>query len=295
VNAGVDDRAALVALLRRIGLCAPGAADRIEADGPRAVLAEELGVGSNLLAEDPEPLIADARDEIAGWDAAGLRLITVLDGRYPANLRLVHDRPALVFLAGDADLAAQRSSIAVVGSRHPSEDGHARATGLATELSRAGLNVVSGLAAGIDTAAHRAALAAGGRTVAVIGTGHEHDYPPENARLQAELARSQAVVSSLWPDTGPHPDNFRRRNGLMSGLSRGTIIVEASARSGTRVQARLALGHGRPVFLLAPLVAQPWAQELARRPGVHVVETAAEVIAISRRLDDPGPLADEAG
>ena len=282
-----DDRAALVALLRRIGPHAPGAAERIEAVGPRAALAEELGAVASLFPDDLAPLIADARADIARWTASGLRLVTPLDADYPANLHAVHDRPALLFIAGDPALVAGGRAIAVVGSRHASDVGLARATTLATELTGADHTVVSGLAAGIDTAVHRAVLAAGGRTFAVIGTGHDHAHPPANAGLQAELARSNAVVSALWPDTGPHPDNFRRRNGLMSGLSRGTVIAEATSRSGTRVQARLALGHGRPVFLLSPLLSQGWAAELAERPGVHVVDTAAEVIAITDRVDRP--------
>jgi DNA processing protein len=282
-----EDRAAVVALLRRIGLDAPGLADRLESDGPASALADTLGATTSLLPEDPAPLLIAARAEITRWVAGGLRLMTVRDAEYPEALRAVHDRPPLLFVAGDPSLVSARPGIAVVGSRHPSDAGRVLAARFAAELVAADLVVVSGLAAGIDATAHRAALAAGGRTVAVIATGLEHAYPPENAQLQAELVRDQAVVSSFWPDAGPSAGRFRARNGVMSGLARGTVIIEATPRSGTRVQARLALAHGRPVFLLPALLDQSWARTLSRRPGVHVVESAAEVIAVVRATTDP--------
>ncbi len=279
---------ALVALLRLAGLEAPGVADRVERDGVHEVLARALGASASLLPEDPAPRLADARAEIARWQSAGLRLLTVLDDDYPPNLRTVHDRPALLFLAGDLTLARKASAIGVVGTRRPSAGGLAAGARMASELVAAGQVVLSGLAAGIDTAAHRAALEARGATIAVLGTGHGHAYPPQNTVLQAELVRDHAVISPFWPETGPSAARFRRRNGVMSGLSRGTVIVEASARSGTRVQARLALAHGRPVFLLRPLLGQTWAVELARRPGVHVVDGAADVLGVLE--GDPGEL-----
>jgi DNA processing protein len=291
-----DRRAVAVTLARHLGLHTPGAAERIESAGEtsglRAALGDELGAGVSLLPDDPEPLIAQARDDIAAWEANGHRVLTVACDGYPDSLRTVHDRPAVVFIAGDVDLVRGPDAIAVVGTRRPSDDGLAAATDVATGLARAGCTVTSGLAAGIDAAAHRAAIAAGGRTVAVIGTGLKHAYPPGNAALQAQLARDHAVLSPFWPDSLPHADGFRRRNAVMSGLTLGTLIVEASARSGTRVQARFALAHGRPVFLLAPLLAQAWATELARRPGVHVVEGAAEALAIARRRLEAAPLSD---
>jgi DNA processing protein len=298
VSLDVDQRAAAVALARQLGLDGPRTAELIESaadtSGPLEMLRGELGAGASLLPEDPAPLLAQARDDIARWQANGQCVLTIVCDGYPGSLRTVHDRPALVFVAGDAELVRAPDAVAVVGTRHPSEDGLAAATEIATDLARAGCTVVSGLAAGIDAAAHRAAIAAGGRTVAVIGTGLEHAYPPINAALQAQLARDHAVLSPFWPGAPPHAARFRRRNAVMSGLSLGTMIVQASARSGTRVQARLALAHGRPVFLLAPLLAQGWAAELARRPGVHVVESAAEALAIARRRLDAAPLLDGA-
>jgi DNA processing protein len=288
-----DDRAAAVALARAVGLDAPGLADRLQSDGPRSALAAELGALSSLLPEDPEPRITDARAQIANWERRHMCLLTVRDDAYPSALQMVHDRPALLWIEGDLDLLQRTKALAVVGSRHPTEEGRARAAAFATQLVDHGFGVISGLAAGIDTIAHQAALDAGGRTIAVIGTGLDHAYPPENAALQAQLARDHAVVSAFWPDDGPSPDRFRRRNAVMSGLGLGTIIVEASVRSGTRVQARRALAHGRPVFLRRTLLAQSWAAELARQPGVHVIDTATDVIDIITPTLGAGPLTDE--
>ena len=226
------------------------------------------------------------------WRAAGIEPIATLDASYPANLRAVHDRPPLLFVAGTLQSADERS-VAVIGSRRASHAGLRRATQMSEQLVAGGYAVTSGLAAGIDTAAHRAALAAGGRTVAVIGTGLAHAYPPQNARLQRRIAAEGAVISPFWPEAPPDRTSFPLRNGVMSGLSRGTVIIEASATSGSRIQARLALAHGRPVFLLAPVLGQRWARELAARPSVHVVDSAAQVVGVLDRLDDPGPLADE--
>lgn len=174
--------------------------------------------------------------------------------------------------------------MSLIGSRRASTAGLAAAERIAADLAHAGFTVVSGLASGIDTAAHRSALAAGGRTVAVIGTGLLHSYPPENAGLQQEIARRCAVVSQFWPETPPSRETFPERNAVMSGLTLGTVIIEASVRSGARVQARRALAHGRPVFLLQRLLDQPWAGELAARPGVHVVDEAAQIIETVERL-----------
>jgi len=287
------ESAAAAALARTGGLDALGLADRLERDDARSALAAELGEGSSLLPEDPQPHIELARQEIAAWEQRGLQLVTVRDAEYPSALHAVHDRPALLWVAGDVVLLQAPRAVAVVGTRHPSDDGRARAAKIATGLADAGLIVLSGLAAGIDAVAHRAALAADGRTVAVIGTGLDHAYPPQNAGLQDELRRTQAVVSPFWPEAGPSPARFRRRNAVMSGLGLGTVIVEASARSGTRVQARRALAHGRPVFLCRPLLAQTWAAELAARPGVHVVDGAADVVALVDSALDQEPLVDD--
>ncbi len=223
------------------------------------------------------------------WTAAGIRLVSVLDPDYPVNLRAVHDRPALLFLRGEL-LAADQRSVAIVGSRHPPPDAVKRAERIASELARDGYVITSGLAAGIDAAAHRAALTEARRTIAVIGTGVDRAYPPQLADLQRAIANSGAVVSRLWPDDPPSRRTFPARNALMSGLTLATVVVEASERSGTRIQARRALAQGRPVFLHPALMRQAWAQTLAERPNVHVAATAAEIAATIDRARVAGPL-----
>jgi len=188
----------------------------------------------------------------------------------------------MLFVRG-ALLPSDERSIAVVGTRKPTDDGLARAVKMARRMVDAGYVVVSGLAAGIDTAAHRAALDADGRTIAVVGTGLRHCFPRENAELQAHLGKTSAVVSQFWPEQGPRPWTFPARNAVMSGFARATVVIEASQTSGARMQARLALEHGRPVFLLRSLMEHRWAQSHAERPGTHVIDTADQVIEILDR------------
>ncbi len=283
------ETAALIALLR-MARRAPSEYSRLLEDrrSALAVLEEDVatqdGAQVSLLAEEPEPILHQAEADVARWNAAGMKLLTILDDGYPQNLRQVHDRPPLLFIAGELQPGDDRS-ISVIGSRRASAQGAARAERIAADMAGAGFTVVSGLASGIDAAAHRSALAAGCRTVAVIGTGLSHSYPAENAGLQRQIAERCAVVSQFWPETPPSRQTFPMRNAVMSGLTLGTVIVEASVRSGARVQARRALAHGRPVFLLPGLLGQEWADELAGRPGVHVVEEATQIVETVERLN----------
>jgi len=282
------DSAAVVTLLRLGRRRAHEYSEALEQAGdPLTVLRDELGGASgqvSLLPDDPEPAIARAEAEIAAWRTAGYRLLTVLDSAYPPNLRRVHDRPPLLFVAGELTDADSRS-VAVIGSRRASPAGLEGAARIAEHLVDAGYVVVSGLAAGVDTAAHSAALAAGGRTLAVIGTGLARSYPPQNAALQRQIARQGAVVSQFWPEQPPTHHSFPRRNAVMSGLALGTVVVEASVRSGARVQVRRALAHGRPVFLDRAVLAQPWAEQLAARSGVHVVDAPEQITMTIERLN----------
>jgi DNA processing protein len=254
-----------------------------QAGSAQAVLERELGddraQGVLFAPAEPPPWLDTAQVDVGEWLTRELQLVTVLDEGYPANLRHVHDRPPLLFIAGALEQADERS-IAIIGARRASGEGLRLAASFAREFVYNEFTVLSGLAAGVDRAAHEAALAEGGRTVAVIGTGLLHpSYPPENAELQRRIAARCAVVSQFWPDSPPRPKSFPMRNAVMSGLSRGSVVIEASERSGARVQARLALAHGRPVFLLERLLGQAWACELARREGVHIVTCAQDVIA----------------
>ena len=278
----------MVALLRSGTLPWQRYADLVEETGSAVDLlaheAPRTGEQTTLFAPDAERLMAEARAELDGWQAAGIDVLTVLDAGYPDNLRTVHDRPPLVFVAGRL-LPADAKSLAVIGSRTATPIGIEIATEIAIHLLQAGYTVVSGLAAGIDTTAHTAALRRGGRTVAVIGTGLEHAYPAENAKLQAQIADAGAVVSQFWPDAKPSRRSFPMRNGVMSGLTLGSIVVEASHTSGARLQARLALAHGRLVFLHHTLVRrEPWAREFAARPGTHVFDRPDQITEITERL-----------
>ncbi|MFC4588264.1 DNA-processing protein DprA [Sphaerisporangium corydalis] len=209
---------------------------------------------------------------------AGARLVTVLDQEYPATLRLIFNPPPFLFVRGelrDADLR----SVAVVGTRQASEDGLRRARRMSGLLTEHQVTVVSGLARGIDTAAHTAALDTGGRTIAVVGTGILRCYPAENRALADRIAESGAVVSQFWPDANGATYTFPRRNVTMSGIAQGTVVIEAASTSGAKMQARLALEHGKRVFLLRSLTeAQPWAQEYVKTRGALMVEDVDDVV-----------------
>jgi DNA processing protein len=225
----------------------------------------------------------EAAAELAKWRSEGIEIVTVLDASYPENLRGVHGRPPLLFVAGEL-AAADVQALSVVGNRVATESGIAAARRIASDLANAGYAVFSGLAAGIDTAAHTAALTQGGRTVAVVGTGLRHCYPPQNIELARRIAHKCALVSQFWPDSPPTRRTFPMRNAVMSGMTLGTVIVEASHSSGTRIQARLALAQGRPVFLHRALLSQLWARELASHPGAYPIASAREVVAIIERM-----------
>jgi DNA processing protein len=271
------DTGALVALLRAAKRPTAEYAHLIEeAGGAAPILQEEQGLLAPALQED-------ARAEIAAWRREGIRLFGLLDRGYPPNLRAVHDRPPLLFVAGRLEPEDARS-VAVIGTRRPTPEGLATAREVSAHLVGAGFTVVSGLAAGIDTAAHTSALERGGRTIAVIGTGLRHAYPPQNASLQERLASAGAVVSQFWPDDRPHRRNFPRRNAVMSGIALATVVIEATQTSGARTQARLALAHGRPVLLIEQLLEQRWARELAARPGTRVIRSPDEIVPLVDRL-----------
>lgn len=227
-------------------------------------------------------LVELARTDIARWHDGGIRVITMLDAEYPANLRAADDRPPLVFLAG-AYKPRDSKSVAVIGARRPSPAGLMLGRAVAEHLVKDGYTVVSGLAAGIDTAAHTAALDRGGRTIAVIGTGLRRCYPAVNLELQRRIAREGAVISRFFPDAGPTRHSFPLRNAVMSGLTLATVVIEASERSGARTQARFALAQGRPVLLARGVLEEQWATALAERPGVHVFDSPAEVPAVVER------------
>lgn len=216
----------------------------------------------------------------------GYRLTTVLDEDYPINLRSIYNLPPFLFYKGELR-PDDAYSVAVVGTRDPSPEGIVRAQKMAELLAKAGVTVLSGLARGIDTAAHTACLEAGGRTIAVLGSGIRRVYPEENAGLANGIARSGAVVSQFWPDTAPTSYTFPRRNVVTSGMGQGTVVIEASATSGAKMQARLAIEHGKQVFLLKSLVTErEWARRYLKRPRVREVGNVEDIIAALRPADE---------
>jgi DNA processing protein len=222
--------------------------------------------------------------ELDAAAAVGARLVTVLDDSYPANLRLIPNLPPFLFYRGDLRDDDARA-VAVVGTREASEPGLQRAAAMSRMLAERQVTVVSGMARGIDTAAHRGALDAGARTIAVMGTGITRCYPSENRDLAEEIASSGALVSQFWPSRQPGKDTFPRRNIVTSGISQGTVVIEATSTSGAKMQARLALEHGKKVFLLRSLVtSQPWATDYVSRRGAIEVSAVEEV---SAQLADP--------
>ncbi|QMU67652.1 DNA-processing protein DprA [Streptacidiphilus sp. P02-A3a] len=277
-----DERAAMVVLLRR------ARTERQEQEVVARVV--EVGGAWRLLGKEPPSLFggtADeelpaARAELERWAAQGIGVHTLTEPDYPQQLSSAFDAPGLVFTRGAVQ--PDDAGVAVVGSRQASPQALADAGAIARGLVARKLSVVSGLASGIDTAATAAALEAGGRAVGVIGTGVYHAYPPENLGLHRRVVASGLVLSPFWPDTPPSKTTFPRRNGTMSAYSLATVIVAAGPRSGTRIQARKAVEHGRPVILLRSVLnGNDWAHELLDRPDVHVAE---DVDCVLGMLDD---------
>jgi DNA processing protein len=185
----------------------------------------------------------------AAVDAQRERVITLIDGDYPPLLREIPDPPSLLFAEGDRSLL-RRPCLAIVGSRQSSPYGINAARLISRELARSGAVVISGFARGIDTAAHDEALLAGGSTVAVLGTGTDVDYPRENRKLRRRVIESGLLLTEFSPGTPPRAANFPVRNRIISGLSLGVVVVEASQKSGSLITARLASEQGREVFAL---------------------------------------------
>ncbi|MDR1228888.1 MAG: DNA-processing protein DprA [Azoarcus sp.] len=257
----------------------------------RADLASVAGAGAaDALLAGPDPAAVDAALAWAG--EAGNGILTLADAAYPQGLLEIADPPPVLYVKGDPALLG-RPALAMVGSRTASAQGEMDAEAFARSLGEAGLVIVSGLALGIDAAAHRGALAAeGGGTVAVIGTGMDRIYPARNAGLAREIAVRGAIVSEFPLGTSPLRHNFPRRNRLIAGLSLGVLVVEATLDSGSLITARLAAEAGREVFAIPGSIHSPLARGCHRliRQGAKLVETAEDVFEELRgRLGDELP------
>jgi DNA processing protein len=285
IPARSDEHAALVALLqaRPAGLTWQQVAAELLETGSAIKVWEQHGPAPALIDHPGDTTVGTAAADIAAWTAQGYRLISILDEDYPTGLRGIHQAPPLIFTQGT--VIADDPGVSVVGSRAASGQGLAIAADVARALTAREMTVVSGLAQGIDTAAHQAALDAGGRTVAVIGTGIGRVYPADNRELQSEIARRGLVLSQFWPDAPPGKHTFPMRNATMSGYGLATFVVEAGEHSGARIQARVAVEHGRQVILSDQVVTgNAWAQALLGRPGVHVASSVDSVIGIVERV-----------
>ena len=226
----------------------------------------------------------------------GLRVLSPGDPDYPQLLASLGDPPQRLHLRGK--LPASADALAIVGSRRPTPYGRRMARSLAAECARAGIAVVSGLARGIDTEAHRGALAAGGLTWAVLGSGLDRDYPPENAGLAEEIvAAGGALLSELGPGAPPLPGHFPARNRIVSGLAWATVVVEGDVRSGSRITARAAAEQGREVFAVPGPADSPLSEgphELLRE-GARLARRLADILEDVPMLAGDRPLPAAAG
>jgi DNA processing protein len=245
---------------------------------PAAALRASIGSGlaERLIAHDCNAGIEAA----LAWAAQpGNRLLTLADSEYPQALLTAADPPVLLYVKGNVALL-DRPAFAIVGSRNATKQGEANAEAFAAALAGAGLAIVSGLAAGIDAAAHRGALATDGVTSAIIGTGIDRIYPARNEGLAREIAERGVIVSEFPIGTPPLPANFPRRNRLIAGLAQGCLVVEAARQSGSLITARLAAEAGREVFAIPGSIHSPQSKgcHALIKQGAKLVESAQDIL-----------------
>ena len=262
---------ALVALLG-----APQAIFDVEQE--RLLAADGIGRAAAEKIIDQRRRICPA-DELKRAAGLGTAIVTPADGDYPKNLAQIHDPPLALYVRGKL-LAADQRAIGIVGSRHTTIYGRETAESLAYQLAHAGFTVVSGLARGIDTAAHRGALKAGGRTIAVLGGGIDCIYPPENKPLAEEISASGAVLSEFPIGRQPDKTTFPIRNRIISGLSMGVVVVEAGLTSGALITAHQALEQGRCVFAVPGRVDSPSSKgvHMLIKNGARLVENVDDIL-----------------
>lgn len=248
----------------------------------------EAGAAELAAAEVREPVIRALRG-FGGWAEAerqaadlarhGIGLLTLWEEGYPERLAAIFDPPPLLFVRGEL-VSADRLAVAVVGTRAASYYGRSVCERLSGELAQRGVTIVSGLARGIDAVAHRAALEAGGRTIAVAACGLDVSYPAENRQLLEAITAGGAAVSELPPGTAPDRGYFPARNRIISGLSLGVVVIECGARSGALITARCAVEQGREVFAVPGSVEAPGSAGPHRliRQGAKLVERAEDVL-----------------
>jgi DNA processing protein len=268
-------------------LAAFGLPEAIFAAG-RLATRSVIGDRANLLFDfDP----SDEVDRNIAWaDQPGQTILTLADSAYPQSLLEIADPPNVLYVRGNAALL-QKRGLAMVGSRNATPQGLQTAENFAKTLAGQGLCIISGLALGIDAAAHRGALAAGGETIAVIGTGADRIYPARNKELALAIVEHGAIVSEFALGTPAIAANFPRRNRIISGLSCGVLVVEAASESGSLITARLAGEQGREVFAIPGSIHSPVARGCHKliKQGAKLVETAQDVLEELGNIDQQPP------
>jgi len=241
----------------------------LEATGLRATSAQSIFTGKSLdLAQQEMVKVAESKADIVALD----------DPRYPRTLKEIYDPPLVLYVRGSVELLSL-PGIAVVGTRHPTPYGVGMAERLACDLCNQGLSIISGLARGVDTAAHRGVINAKGWTVGVMGTGVDEIYPRENKRLAEQILAGGTLISEFAVGTPPTPQNFPIRNRIISGMSVGVLVVEAAEYSGTRITARCALEQSREVFAVPGNVTNKnaWGPNTLIKQGAKLVATWEDV------------------
>ncbi|MFY9949042.1 MAG: DNA-processing protein DprA [Candidatus Sulfotelmatobacter sp.] len=242
----------------------------LEGTGIKAVSAQSIATGKSAEL---------AREEIARAAGANVTIVSGEDTFYPARLKEIYDPPLVLYVRGDPEILT-RPGIAMVGTRHPTPYGSGMAERLACDLAAQGLVIISGMARGVDTASHRGAITAKGKTVAVLGTGVDVIYPKENSRLAEQiLALGGCLISEFAMGTFAAPQNFPIRNRILSGMSVGVLVVEAAEYSGTRITARCALEQNRDVFAVPGNVTNKnsWGPNTLIKQGAKLVATWEDV------------------
>ncbi|MEK0082687.1 DNA-processing protein DprA [Benzoatithermus flavus] len=286
-----EERLAWLQLARCEGVGPIGFAALLERHGSAKAVLAALRQRTGTDGRPPRFPTQDAlAAELAALKGLGGRMLAQPEEDYPALLRVLPDAPPVLAVRGDAGLL-QRPAVAIVGARNASGNGRLFARALARELAEAGLVVVSGLARGIDTAAHEGALQAGGATVAVIAAGVDVAYPPENEALMARIAAEAAIVSERPLGAQARAKDFPRRNRVIAGLTFGIVVVEAAPQSGSLITARLAADYGREVMAVpgSPFDPRHKGTNQLLREGAHLVESAADVLAVLQPLVDREP------
>ncbi|NIQ39125.1 MAG: DNA-protecting protein DprA [Proteobacteria bacterium] len=249
-------------------------------ESPRRGLEGIEGVGPKLaLAIKEFPLKSRLKNELGRIKDLGVSVLTYRDSTYPKNLLAIYDPPPVLYVRGRLE-AKDDLAVAIVGSRMATRHGKALTERLARDLAARGVTVVSGMARGIDSAAHRGALLGRGRTIAVLGCGVDVVYPPEGRALMREIIGKGAVISEFPMGMRPHSSNFPRRNRIISGLAVGVVVVEATRQSGSLITANYALDQGREVFAVPGNVGFPSSQGTNRliKDGAKLVERVEDVL-----------------